>query len=109
MISNINRAGMMVVLVVLTLAITGCSVFISTPRTARIRIHDLDNKWVEYVVNLEDPSESNLGIHLGNKYSLQLDFDWLWNMDKRSEIYLEAETDLDESQLSPWMLCKYRF
>lgn len=109
MISNINRAGMMVVLVALMLAITGCSVFISTPRTACIRIHDLDNKWVEYVVNLEDPSESNLGIPLGNKYSLQLDFDWLWSMDKRSEIYLEAETDLDESQLSPWMLCKYRF
>ncbi|MGD9216475.1 MAG: hypothetical protein PVJ84_16810 [Desulfobacteraceae bacterium] len=109
MIGNINRVSMMVVLVALMVAATGCSVFISTPRVACIRIHDLDNKWIEHVINIDDPPTSDSGIQLGNKYRLQLDFDWLWNTGRRSEIYMEAATDLDESKLTPWMLCKYNF
>lgn len=92
---------------------TGCSVFISTPRVARIQMQRLDNKWVEYVVNLEDPTQSNVGIRLNHDYSLQLDFEWLWHMDKRADIYtdtyLEADADFEDPRLTPWMLCKYRF
>ena len=99
----------MVIFAVLMFAISGCSVFISTPRVAHIRIHDLDNKFIEYIVDLDNPTERDVGIHLSNKYTLQLDFEWLWNMDKRTEIYAEQVTDSEESKLTPWMLCKYRF
>jgi hypothetical protein len=112
MIRNIHRVSLVAVIAFI-LAATGCSVFISTPRVARIHVQRLDNKFVEYVVNIENPTQSNLGIRLNNDYSLQLDFEWLWRMDDRSDIYsdtyLEADIDYEDPQLTPWMLCKYRF
>lgn len=109
MISNIHRVGMTTLLAALMLSATDCSVFVSTPRVARINIHRLDHKLVEYVVNLDDPTQSDIGIHLNSKYTLQLDFYWIWDMDDRSEIHMEVDQDFDEPKLSPWMLCKYRF
>lgn len=107
--SGIKRLGMLVVLGALMLALAGCSVFISTPRVACIRIQNLDNKFIEHHVNLDGPIEHDLGIPLTRKYTLQLDFEWLWNMDKPSEIYVETGPDAETTQLNPWMLCKYRF
>lgn len=113
MIRNIHRVSMVAVVIACILTGTGCSVFISTPRVARIHVQRLDNKFVEYVVNLENLAQSNVGIRLNNDYSLQLDFEWLWHMDERadiySETYLEANVDFEDPQLTPWMLCKYRF
>lgn len=113
MIRDIYRIAKLAVMISLMLSVTGCSVFISTPRVARIHVQRLDNKFVEYVVNLENPTQSNLGIRLSNDYSLQLDFEWLWHMDERSDlytdIYLEPEGDFEDPQLTPWMLCKYQF
>jgi hypothetical protein len=109
MVSSINRVGMRVVLVALMLAATGCSVFISTPRVARIRIQDLDNQLIEYVVNLDGTTLPDSGIPLTGKYTLQLDFEWLWNMDRQPDTHRVTAPHCEETQLTPWMLCKYRF
>jgi hypothetical protein len=113
MIRNIPCIPVVPVMMASILTITGCSVFISTPRVARIHVQRLDNKLVEYVVNLENPAQSNVGIRLNNDYSLKLDFQWLWHMDERSDIYsdvyLETDLDSEDPRLTPWMLCKYRF
>lgn len=109
MISNIHRVGMPALLVALMLTATSCSVFVSTPRVGRIRIHRPDNKLIEYVVNLDDPTEPDIGVHLNGKYTLQLDFLWIWNIDDRSKLYMKVDQDFDEPKLTPWMLCKYRF
>jgi len=100
---------MLPLIALLSLGLTGCSVFISTPQVARIHMQRPDNKFVDYIINLDDPCETNLDIRLNNKYALQVDFDWLWNMDERSEIYNETEVDAADARLTPWMLCKYRF
>jgi hypothetical protein len=103
----------MVPMMVLILAITGCSVFISTPRVARIHVQRLDDKLVEYVINIENPTQSNIGIRLNNDYSLKLDFEWLWHLEEPSDIYsdvyFEADLISEEPRLTPWMLCKYQF
>jgi hypothetical protein len=110
MVGSINRVGLMVLFAALMLAATGCSVFISTPRVARIRIQDLDNQYIEYVVNIDNPAEHDVGIPLTGHYTLQLDFEWLWNMmDKQPEVYVAPNPVSDDGQLTPWMLCKYRF
>lgn len=111
MIEHIKRYGMIVLAAALVsgLATTGCSVFISTPRVARFHVQRPDNKFIEYYVNLDDPSETNLDIHLTNRYTVQLDFEWLWDSDEPSELYLETNADPADPLLVPWMLCKYRF
>lgn len=91
------------------LGATGCSVFVSTPKVASFHIQQLDDRFIEVFVSLDDATETNLDINLNNRYTLQLDFDWLWNMDQRSEIYLESDTDSEDPLLAPWMMCKYRF
>ena len=107
---TIHRGCAMAFAIVLALSATGCSVFISTPRVARFHVQQLDDKFIEYVVNLDDPAETNIDIHLNKRYTLQLDFDWLWNMNDRSDIYIETQPEsADDPRLDPWMLCKYRF
>lgn len=110
---DIHCIPVVAVMMVFIVTITGCSVFISTPKVAKIQIQQLDNKLVEYAVNLENPAQSNLGIRLSNDYSLKLDFHWLWHMDERadiySDVYVEGDLDSDDPRLTPWMLCKYRF
>lgn len=113
MIRNIHHALLVAVIIALVFTATGCSVFISTPKVARIQVQRLDDKLVEYVVNLENPTQSNVGIRLNNDYSLQLDFEWLWRKDQPSDIYtdiaLEAQAEPEDPRLTPWMLCQYRF
>ena len=94
----------------LMVSISGCSIFISTPRTAKINIQGLDNKFFEYIIPLDEPTaETNLDIRISKRYALQLDFDWLWESD--SESYLDYNPADKETipPLAPWMLCKYRF
>lgn len=94
---------------VLVLVTTGCSVFISTPQTASYHIQQLDDRLVEVVISLDTPTETDLDIHLNNRYTLELEFEWLWTSDEQVGIHAEVETNLEEPQLTPWMMCKYRF
>ena len=89
----------------------GCSVFISTPRIARINIQGLDNKYREYIVPLDAPSpDKNLDIPITKHYAIQLDFDWLWESGNKTQPYYYDSFDEDTAApLTPWMLCKYRF
>lgn len=110
-----NRYKMLSALLLLgaTLAVNACSVFISTPRTAKIHIQGLDNKYYEYVVALDEPiTKTNMDIRISKNYAVQLDFEWLW--DASDDIMFgqksTSDTDTDTvSPLTPWMLCKYRF
>lgn len=109
MIRNLNRIVLSALIAPSILAMSGCSVFISTPRVASFHVQRLDDKFIEYVVNLDDPTETDLEIHLNNRYAIQLDFEFLWDSDESSEIYVESYTDPADPLLVPWMLCKYRF
>lgn len=109
MIRNLNRIVLGALIAPSILAVSGCSVFISTPRVAHFQVQRLDDKFIEYVVNLDDPTETDLDIHINNRYTIQLDFEFLWDSDENAEIYVESYTDPADPMLAPWMLCKYRF
>ncbi len=91
--------------------ISGCSIFISTPRTAKIHIQGLDNQHYDYIIALDERlSEANLDIKISKHYAVQIDFDWLWG--SAGDTRLDFNNSLDEDiipPLVPWMLCKYRF
>lgn len=90
--------------------VSGCSIFISTPRTAKIHIQGADNHHYDYVIPLDTPcNETNLDIKITKNYAVQLDFDWLW--DATIDMAPERLTDSEDMipPLVPWMLCKYRF
>ena len=94
----------------LVVSISGCSIFISTPRTAKIRIQGLDNKYHDAIIALDEPAtETSLDIRLSKQYTLQLDFDWLWDPNQESRINNLATDEDMIPPLAPWMLCKYRF
>jgi hypothetical protein len=111
MIRNLNHIVLSALIAPSILAMSGCSVFISTPRVAHFQVQRLDDKFIEYVVNLDDPTETDLDIHINNRYAIQLDFEFLWDSEDESssEIYVESYTDPADPMLVPWMLCKYRF
>jgi hypothetical protein len=94
----------------LMVTVSGCSIFISTPRTAKIHIQGLDNRHYDYIIALDEPSaEANLDISISKHYAVQLDFDWLWGSASDSRIdYNSLDEDIIPP-LIPWMLCKYRF
>lgn len=106
---NLNRIVLSALIAPSILAVSGCSVFISTPKVAHFQVQRPDDKFIEYVVNLDDPTETDLDIHINNRYTIQLDFEFLWDSDQGSEIYVESYTDPADPLLAPWMLCKYRF
>ncbi len=93
----------------LMLTATGCSVFIATPQVARYHIQQLDDQFVEVVINLDTPTETDLDIHINNRYTLQLEFEWLWNPEEEPDNGEIAEVTLEDTRMTPWMLCKYRF
>jgi hypothetical protein len=93
----------------LTFTTTGCSVFLSTPQMASYQIQRLDNSFVEMVIRIDEPTETNLDIRLNNRYTLQLEFDWLLNMEETPRFYEEAKHMSEDPLLTPWMMCKYRF
>jgi hypothetical protein len=87
-----------------------CSVFISTPHTAKISIQGLDNTYYEYIIALDDPvKEKSLDIHITKNYAIQLDFEWLWESDSKTQLFDTSMEDDLPSPLTPWLLCKYRF
>jgi len=96
--------------IILMATINGCSIFISTPRTAKIHIQGLDNQRHDYIIALDERlTEANLDIRISKRYTVQLDFDWLWGSATESQI---DNNPVDEDKippLVPWMLCKYRF
>lgn len=98
-------------MIVLMATLNGCSIFISTPRTAKIHIQGLDNHHYDYIIPLDAPiaDEATVDIRISKRYALQLDFDWLWE----STIDIDpGRTSVDEDTippLIPWMMCKYRF
>ena len=104
MIANILLTGMVVM-------ICGCSIFVSTPHTAKIYIHGSDNNLNEYIIALEEPvDETNVGIRISKNYTLQLDFEWLWDSGTDSRLITNFQDNDDAaSPLVPWIVCKYRF
>lgn len=106
---SIRHKFLMWLVAALLLTATGCSVFINTPQVARFHIQQLDDRFVEVVINLDTPTETDLDIHLNNRYTLQLEFEWLWGANEESTVFTETFLNSEEPQLSPWMLCKYRF
>ncbi len=99
-----------VLIVISTLLITaGCSIFVSTPREARIEIQGLDNQLHEYIIALDDPTETTLDINLTRRYTIQLDLQWLWDTNETLQLDVENLEEHAIAPLSPWMICKYRF
>jgi hypothetical protein len=109
MVKNLNRIVLSALIAPSVLAVGGCSVFISTPRVAHFNVQQPDDKFIEYVVNLDDPAETDLDIRINNRYAIQLDFEFLWDTDESPEIYVQSYTEPADPPLTPWMLCKYRF
>lgn len=88
----------------------GCSMLITTPKVASIKIHGIDNRLNEYLVVLDpEYSEHMIGIQISDRYALNLDFEWL----------IDATIGFDEADIpgqpcediavSPWMMCTYKF
>lgn len=109
MIRTIRHKLSVWLVAILTFTATGCSVFFSTPQMASYHIQQLDDSFVEVVINIDTPTETDLDINLNNRYTLQLEFDWLLNIDEAPGDYEESKRLSEEPQLTPWMMCKYRF
>jgi hypothetical protein len=88
--------------------VSGCSIMISTPRQAEIRVQGLNDQFRSEFITLDDLVEQNLEIPLANSYALMLDFQWLLGSDDE----LDSEANLPsrvESELAPWLMCTFRF
>ena len=109
MIRSKGHKFMVWLVAALALSATGCSVFITTPQTASYHIQQLDDQLVEVVINLDTPTETDLDIRISNRYALQLEFEWLWNLEDQEGLHTDVEVLSEDSALTPWMLCKYRF
>ena len=95
----------------MVVATCGCSVLVSSPPTAKFRIQGLDNKLYEYVITLDEPAdETNVEIRISKNYTLQLDFEWLWDSMVDNQIEYNYLADEDTvPPLVPWVVCNYRF
>jgi hypothetical protein len=111
MCTRIRRLFTVLWTICMAVAICGCSIFVSTPPTAKYRIQGLDNKFYEYVITLDEPvNETNVGFRISNNYTLQLDFEWLWDSATDSRIAYNYLADEDMAPpLVPWVVCNYRF
>lgn len=87
----------------------GCSIFISTPRVAHVRITGLNNQLSEYVIRLDDLTEANLDIPLNAHYALRLDLQWLEDDSDAINPDIHLMRDDASPRFSPWVMCKYRF
>lgn len=88
--------------------VSGCSIMISTPRQAEIRVQGLNDQFRTEFVTLDDLVEQNLEIPLANNYTLMLDFQWLLGSDDEldSAAYLPSPV---ESELAPWLMCTFHY
>ena len=95
----------------MAVAVCGCSILVSSPPTAKFRIQGLDNKLYEYVITLDQPvDETNVGIRISKNYTLQLDFEWLWDSMADNQVEYNHLADEDMAPpLVPWIVCNYRF
>lgn len=86
----------------------GCSSMASAPRMARICIKGPANHTNEFIISLDDPTRENTDIHLSDRYAIKLDLQWLWY--EKEDIKREENiSDVSNSPLAPWFICKYRF
>ncbi len=108
-----KKYGYLILAICLIAMLAGCSVFISTPRVTRIQIQGMDDELWEYVVTLEEPMDDSLGFRISDRYSLQFDFEWLWNTDVDADAYSTLDSDFDgrpdTTPMAPWLLCRYHF
>jgi hypothetical protein len=90
--------------------VSGCSVFVATPKTTRVKVTGLNNLIDEYIIVTNEPDETELDIRLTDRYTLCLDFQWIWN-DHISPAEMDSTLINDglHPQLTPWITCKYRF
>ncbi|KJS32143.1 MAG: hypothetical protein VR64_08545 [Desulfatitalea sp. BRH_c12] len=101
--------GIIGTLLIVTI-MTGCSTFASVPRTAFLHIRGPGNQVNEFAVSLENPANTDMDIHLSDRYALKLDLQWLFYEEEDSA----GETGFEYSEnvvppLSPWAIIKYRF
>ena len=89
---------------------TSCSMMISTPRVASIKINGIDNRLNEYLVVLDpEYSEYMIDIQITDRYALNLDFQWLIDA---TIGYEQVDIDgqfADDIAFTPWMMGTYRF
>ncbi len=107
---RLQKALVLVPLCAMLVWLSGCSVFVTTPKTTRVEVTGLNNQVNEYIIVTNEPDESDLDIKLTDRYALRLDFQWLWN-DHISPLVIDAgkTIDISEEQLIPWITCKYSF
>lgn len=107
---RLHKALMLVPLCAMLVWLSGCSVFVTTPKTTRVEVTGLNNQVNEYIIVTDEPDESDLDIKLTDRYALRLDFQWLWN-DHISPFVLDSGhmSDPSDEQLIPWITCKYNF
>lgn len=49
-----------------------------------------------------------MDIHLSDRYAIELDLQWLWY--ERGDLKKEENmSEVTDSALAPWFICKYRF
>ncbi len=102
-------ASIFIILVIFTalLFLTGCALFVSTPRIARIQIKGPANHINEVFFALDNSEDKD--IHINDRYAIELDFQWLW-YEQEDLIFLKKEDKEEEDiPLTPWFICKYRF
>ena len=63
----------------------------------------------EFVIPLDSQYETPMDIELSDRYTVQFDFEWLWNTDPESSEAAATNDATNEPSLAPWMICKYRF
>lgn len=103
-----KRLLTIMIVFILVWTTTGCSSLISTPRIAHIHIKGPANHSNEFILSLEDPTQDNTDIRLSDRYAIKLDLQWLWyeTEDIKRE---ESVSEVTDSPLAPWFICKYRF
>jgi hypothetical protein len=97
-----------VIICCLLVWVGGCSIMISTPRQAEIRVQGLNDQFRTEFVTLDDLVEQNLEIPLSNNYTLMLDFQWLLGSDDEPDPDANLPS-IVASELTPWLMCTVRF
>lgn len=88
---------------------TGCSVFMSTPRVAHVKITGLNNQLSEYVINLDDLTESDMDIPLNDHYAIRLDLELMCSDQDLMNSDSRLTREEPGAQFSPWVMYKFRF
>ena len=91
--------------------LSGCSVFVATPKTTRVQVTGFNNQVNEYIIVTDEPEEADLDIKLSGRYAIHFDFQWLWNdlgssMNENPPYFWN---EWAEQPMTPWFTCKYKF